>query len=331
MKKNIIFSICIFSILLGLIFYLPNYKKAHVDLKVDTKTIGVLTSSESGLSKVQGLIDGLKEYGYYKENINIIVKNTDGDKIKLEGFARELIDEKPDIILSTGPFETLTLKELDPDVPVAFIGVGCSVELGIIEDEAHPGGNITGVDSHYVQLTTKRLEYFKKIVPNLNQVVVFYDPDVTPVEEAEKIIRPSADRLGIDVKMMSVRTKNDIMEELREVKGDDLGVMLMCNFLRDNKVGSIIEHARDNKIPLMGLTDLHVKKGALAFYGGTDYSEGYQAARIVASILKGQSPKIIPIESPEKLEFHLNTKTLEELGIPCDESIITFVDKFIDK
>lgn len=331
MKKTIIFFICVFTII-GIIFYLPKNKEAHIDSDFNTKAkIGVLSSSESGLSKVQGLIEGLKEYGYYKENLEIEVKNADGDRSKLKILARELVEEGHDLIISTGPFETKALKDTNTEIPVIFLGVGCSVELGLIENEILPGGNITGVDSHYVQLSGKRLEYFKKVVPDLENVAVLYNPDVTPLMESEKVIKSAGDKLGVNVKMVSVYTKDDIIYELEYIEHDNTGVMLMCNFLTDNAVDSIIENCNKYDMPLMGLTDLHVERGALAFYGSTDFGEGYQGSRIVASVLKGQSPGIIPIESPEKLEFHLNLKNLDQLGIQYDESNITFVDKFVNK
>lgn len=331
MKRISIFFVCVLTVI-GIIFYLPKNREAHIDSDFNTKAkIGVLSSSESGLSKVQGLIEGLKEYGYYNENLEIEVKNADGDRSKLKGLAKELVDDKFDLIISTGPFETKALKDINTDIPVIFLGVGCSVELGLIEDEILPGGNITGVDSHYVQLSGKRLEYFKKVVPKLENVAVLYNPDVTPLMESEKVIESAAEKLDVDVKMVSVYTKDDIIYELEHIEHENTGVMLMCNFLTDNAVDSIIENCGKYSMPLMGLTDLHVERGALAFYGSTDYGEGYQGSRIVTSVLKGQSPSIIPIESPEKLEFHLNLKTLEELGIEYDESNITFVDKFVNK
>lgn len=330
MKKGriIIISIIISTIIVGV--YIPRSKKLYDNrIQSDKKKMGIIVSSVSGLTKINGMIDGLDQYGYSKDDLDIIIKNSHGDKKKIKVLSKELVEEQVDLIVVTGALETKAIKENTEDIPVIFIGVGCSVELGYVQDNISTGCNITGVDSHYVQLSGKRLEFLKRIVPDTKDVLILYNPVITPFGASSKVLHEAARKLQIELKIIPVENKDEIVYELTKHKDIIDGAMLMCNFLLESSIDSIAEVALKNKIPIMGLNDHQVESGILGFYGSTNYNEGIQSSRLVANVLKGQDPKIIPIEVPEKLEFHLNLNTVEALGIDIEKLDITFVDKFI--
>lgn len=312
------------------IIYMPKIQAPPIE-EVENKKIGIILTGSSGSAKINGMIKGLEQYGYSKNHLDITIKETKGEKDRIESSSRELVDEEMDIIIVTGPFEAKEIKKHTEDIPLVFIGVGCSVELGLVGDNISTGCNITGVDSHYVQLSGKRLEFLKKIVPDTREVLILYNPTITPIEESERLLQEGAKRLGIGLKILPVKDKDEIIFQLQRNKDHVQGAMLMCNFLLDSSVDSIVEAGLEYKIPIMGINDYQVNRGFLGFYGSTNYNEGIQAARIVANILKGQDPRIIPIEVPEKLEFHLNLNTAEILDIDIDKLHLTFVDKLIKK
>lgn len=293
--------------------------------------IGVLTATKDRLSKIKGLTEGLKEFGFSQENLKIIVKNAHGQVDKLEDLADELVASQVDVIITTAGFETQAAKRatIDQEIPVVFVGVGCTVELGLVNGNISTECNITGVDSHYVELSGKRLEYLKRLVPNTEQVLILYNPNTTPFGPSSKFLYEAADKLDITLDLVPVINQGEVLQALNEKSKNADGIMLMCSLLFESMTDSIVEIALEKKLPVMGVIDRQVKKGILAFYGSTSYSEGKQSARIVANILKGQDPRVIPIEAPDKLELHVNIDTAKKLGIDMDPVQMPFVDHFI--
>jgi putative ABC transport system substrate-binding protein len=293
--------------------------------------IGVLTFIEGRLDKVDGMREGLKRYGLYEDNVEIIVKNADENIDDLEKMAQELVDENVDVIVTLGIDETTAAKKAtaQSQIPVAFIGVACTVGLGFVEDRISPGCNITGVDSYYVQLSGKRIEFLKRLVPSVKKVLVLYNPLNMPIDASIEYLYDAADKYDVELDIVPATEADEVLNILNEKSKTTDGVMLMCSLLFNSIIEEIIDISIENKLPLIAVSNKHVEKGALAFYGGTNYNEGAQAARIVVNILKGQDPKIIPIESPEKLELYVNMDTARKLGIDIKASDMPYVDHFI--
>ena len=330
MKKYVIFlTIIVVSILL--FFNINKISTNAQEKERKVYKIGVLTFIESRLDKVDGMLEGLKRYGLYEEDVEIIVKNANEDIDVLNIMAKELVDENVDIIVPLGIDETTAAKlsSQNSQIPVAFIGVACSVGLGFVDDYISPGCNITGVDSYYVQLSGKRIEFLKRLVPSVKKVLVLYNPKNMPIDASIEYLYDAADKYSVELDIIPVTEESEIFSILDEKGKSTDGVMLMCSLLFNSVIEEIIDITIENKLPLIAVSNKHVQKGALAFYGGTNYNEGIQAARIVVNILKGQDPKIIPIESPEKLELYVNVDTAKKIGIDIKASEMPYVDHFI--
>lgn len=332
MKRKITIIMLIFTVIL-IVFSLQRYLGRYISNKSEgTYKIGVISTNDERLHKVYAMIEGLSDYGYDEEELQIIIKNAEGDVKRLDNLIKEVIDEDVDVIVTTGSSGTSVAKEYtkDTNIPVVFIGVGCTVELGYVEDKINTGCNITGIDSHYVQLSGKRLEFLKKLVPDTEKILILYNPLFTPLGPSSTFLYEAAEKLEIELDFFPVQNRDDIINTISDNHSDFDGMMLMCSLLFENTVEEIIDVSLKYKLPVMGVSDIQVEKGLLGFYGSTNYDEGKQASRIIANILEGQDPKIIPIESPEKLECHINVKTAKALNIEIDYSEMSFVDKFVE-
>ncbi len=293
--------------------------------------IGVLVVSDNRIKKIEGLEKGLKQYNFQDGEIQTIIKNAKEDVSLLEDLTKELIEEDVDIIVTTGIQESLAAKDAigDKNIPIVFIGVGCSVELGLIKDNIEPYYNITGIDSHYVRLSGKRIEYLKKLVPHTNKVLVLYNPSITPFGPSSKVLLEAADKLDVELIIEEINNGEEIIDKLEVNKDKVDGAILMCSLYKDTTLDNIVNFIVESKLPVLGVNELQVERGMLAFYGITTYNEGIQASRMVANILRGQNPTQIPIETPENLELHINVETAKLLGIKIDKDELIFVDKFI--
>lgn len=332
MRKKIITICLIMSFITVLTLFYSTYLQTNAEIREEkVYKIGILTTTEDRLVKTNGMREGLKQYGLSDSNVDFIVKNSFEDLNELEELAQELVDAKVDIIVTTGTSETTAAKKVthEENIPVVFIGVGCTVEMGLVEDSISTGCNITGVDSHYVQLSGKRIEFLKRLVPSTEKVLVLYNPSTTPFGPSSVFLYEAAEKFNVELDIIPVNNYDEIIEALNEKSDDADGVMLMCSLLFESNIDSITEITLEKQVPVIGVIDKHVKDGVLAFYGSTSYKEGIQASRIVANILKGQDPRIIPIESPEELELHINVDTAEKLGIDIETLKMPFVDRFV--
>ena len=330
MKKYVIFlTMVIISVFL--FFNLNNISTSAHEKETKIYKIGVLTFIESRLDKVDGMKEGLKKYGLYEDDFEIIIKNANENLDNLDKMAQELVDEKVDVIVTLGIDETAAAKKITANtkIPVTFVGVACTVGLGFVEDRISSGCNMTGVDSYYVQLSGKRIEFLKRLVPSVNKVLVLYNPKNMPIDASIEYLYDAADKYNVELEIIPVAEESEIFSILNEKGKSTDAVMLMCSLLFNSLIEEIIDITIENKLPLIAVSNKHVEKGALAFYGGTNYNEGIQAARIVVNILKGQDPEIIPIESPEKLELYVNVDTARKIGIDIKASEMPYVDHFI--
>lgn len=328
-NKNKIYILLLVATL-GMLYFVK-INTISTSAKKQTYKIGILMASDNRIRKIEGLEKGLKQYNFKDGEIEIVIRNAKEDKSLLENLTKELIAENVDIIVTTGIQETTAAKAAlgNRDIPIVFIGVGCSVELGLVKDNISPSSNVTGIDSHYVQLSGKRMEYLKKLVPDLKKVLVLYNPSITPFGPSSKFLIDAAESLQVDLIIKETNSGEEILTALEENKNKVDGAILMCSLYRNSTIDSIVDFIIENKLPVLGVDEIQVERGMLAFYGITTYDEGIQASRMVANILRGQSANKIPIETPENLELHINTETAGLLGIEINKSELLFVDKFI--
>lgn len=330
MKKKIIL-LPLFILAVLVLYHTINLTTNAQDQESKAYKIGVLTLIESRLDKVEGMREGLKRYGLFDDEVEIIIKNANENIDDLEKMAQELVEENVDVMVTLGIDETAAAKKVtkDSQTPVTFIGVACTVGLGFVEDRISTGCNITGVDSYYVQLSGKRIEFLKRLDPSVKKVLVLYNPLNMPIDASIDFLYDAADKYDVELDIVPVTEESEVLNILNEKSNKTDGVMLMCSLLFNSVIEEIIDITIENKLPLIAVSNKHVQKGALAFYGGTNYNEGIQAARIVGNILKGQDPNIIPIESPEKLELYVNVDTARKIGIDIRPSDMPYVDHFI--
>ena len=332
MRKLLIITLFIFIGTTALYLLLFNSQLIARDKQPSLYKIGILAASDSRLVKVDGLIDGLKQYGFTEDDYELYIKNAFNDTDKMASLAQELVDLDVDIIITTGTYETSNAKQItsDTDIPVVFVGVGCALEMGFIDDNIVTGCNITGVDSQYVQLSGKRLEYLQRLAPNTKTVLVLYNPLSTPFGPSSQYLYEAADKLNIQLEIAPVTEKSEMLSVLNDKQDDIDAIMLLCSLLFDEATETIVDFSLSNKIPVMGTNDQQVKQGILATYGITRYQEGIQASRIVANILNGQNPELIPIESPVILEFHVNKESAEILNLDINLAKIPDVSKYVN-
>jgi putative ABC transport system substrate-binding protein len=292
--------------------------------------IGALTSLWGPTPYTVGLRDGLVELGY-RENEQFVlgVRFTQGDIAVLPAAARELVQYEVDLIFATDVYAAQAAQLATTRIPIVFSVLGDPVGLGLVQSFARPGGNITGVTDLRLELGPKRLEVFRDIVPSLKRILFPYEANHAYSLLAANVYREAARRLGIELVEKMVRTEEEAQATLAQVRKGEVDGILQPPVAPLNISGFILEASVQQAIPAMFEGAFWVERGALASYGPDYHETGQQAARLVDKILKGANPAEIPVEVNTRIEFAINLKVAQALGLTIAPEVLYRADRIV--
>jgi putative ABC transport system substrate-binding protein len=292
--------------------------------------IGVLNNAFApGIPPVMGLKAELKAEGFEEgPDVRFEVRPTGSDVKKAATLAAALAKEHPDVIVAIGENEARAAKAAAPQTPVVFTQVADPVAIGLVASVARPGGYVTGVAHLFTELVPKRLELAKELMPNLRRVLVVYDAQDAASAAGARKAQETAPTLKLNVVVRPVRTQEEAVTELKTASARD--VLLAPPSLSLNLMELILNLNLYAVAPAIFPASFWVQAGGVASYGVDHYTEGVQAARLVAKILRGARPADLPVESVSKLELALNRKTLHAFGVKIPPALAVRVDRIFE-
>jgi putative ABC transport system substrate-binding protein len=294
--------------------------------------IGILTSAYIAWhNQTRGFREGLAELGYIDgRNVVFHIRTSQGDSARLPTLADELVRTQPDLLYCVATPEARACQKATRTVPIVFTQTGDPVKLGLVKSLARPGGNITGIGSLRGMLAAKRLELFKELVPTLRRVLVTYDPREDEEAEAVRVAKEVAVSLGLTILDRPI-TKPQELEAGLDILTDNGrdGILIVQANPNLNIPGRSLEVATSYRIPTMYASAFWAEHGALASYGANEVQQGRQAARLAHNILLGRSPAEIPVELPTEIEFVINLKTAERIGLKVHPGVLLRADRVI--
>ena len=171
--------------------------------------IGVVTAGGAWYEVIDGLRVGLKQLGLVEgKQFTLAIRDTKGDTKAAEEAAKNLEQDRANLIYTTQTSVTLATKRATAGIPIVFRAGADPVDLGLVESFARPGGRLTSVFYRDTDLTAKRLEILKEIVPKLHRVVTFYNPRNPVAGESDKLVRETAGQMGIQLVERHVPSKS---------------------------------------------------------------------------------------------------------------------------
>ena len=171
--------------------------------------IGVVTAGGAWYEVIDGLRVGLKQLGLVEgKQFTLAIRDTKGDTKAAEEAAKNLEQDRANLIYTTQTSVTLATKRATAGIPIVFCAGADPVDLGLVESFARPGGRLTGVFYRDTDLTAKRLEILKEIVPKLHRVVTFYNPRNPVAGESAKLVRETAGQMGIQLVERNVPSRS---------------------------------------------------------------------------------------------------------------------------
>ena len=275
----------------------------------------------------RALVRGLRERGYvYGEHFVTEPRGSEDRPERFPDLAAELVRLQVDVIVAAGP-ALLALKQATSKIPVVMGGDGDPVGRGYVQSLAHPGGNFTGLSLQSVELTGKRLELLKEIVPSTAPVAVLWDRS-TPLywQAAEAAARER----GWKLLSLEIRDAGEIEAVFKSALDAGAGGLLVyAAGILFTQARRIAELAAVSRLPALYELRPYVEAGGLISYGADIIDIWRHAAVFVDKILKGAKPADIPVEQPTKFELVINSKTARALGLTIPQSLLLRADEVI--
>jgi putative ABC transport system substrate-binding protein len=293
--------------------------------------IGILETipAAQNAAKFDALRKGLRDHGYVEgRNLILEYRSADGRAERFPALASELVRLKVDLIVTRGTPAAKAAKSATGTIPVVMAAMGDP--LVVVATLAHPGGNITGVTTFSTELTGKRIEILKELVPSLSRVALLHNMGnpVAPPEWEET--KTAARHLGLQAELLDVRSQGDLGRAFELAVRQHVDALLIgIDGLTQMHQQSIVDLAARNKLPAVYPDREFVEAGGLMAYA-VNYPDLYfRAAGLIDKIFKGAKPAELPVEQPTKFEVVINLKTAKVLGITIPQSLLLRADEVI--
>ena len=295
--------------------------------------IGWLTvSSLSDVpARIEAFRQGLREIGYIEgKNIVIEWRGGEGKPDRMPAIAGELVRLKVDVIVTGGPGATRPAKEATSIIPIVMAQDEDPVGNGFVASLARPGGNITGLSTLSPELSGKRLELLKEIMPKLSRVAILGTSTNAGNAQSLKETEFAAAAMGVKLQFLEVQNAKDVETGFRTVsKGRADAVLLLPNPFHFSQRTQIAEYAIKSRLPVIHGRPEYVEAGGLMSYGMTFTDLDRRAAVYVDKILKGAKPADLPVEQPTKFEFIINLKAAKQIGLTIPPNVLARADRVI--
>ena len=272
----------------------------------------------------------LRELGYVEgKNVIYEFRARGNEPEPYSDFAAELVRLKVDVIVAGGAGAVRDAKNASATTPIVMGTVNDPIALGYVASLAHPGGNITGISNLSPELSGKRLELVKEVVPKATRIAVLaYRAEAmrTSIKETED----AATFLKIKLQLLEISAPDQLESLFDAAKKDraDALVQIQANFLTPYQ-RRIIDFAAKHRLPAMFNHQVDVEAGGLMSFGLDRADMNRQIAVMVDKILKGRKPADIPVEHPKKFEFAINLQTAKQIDLTIPQSVLYRADRVI--
>jgi putative ABC transport system substrate-binding protein len=274
----------------------------------------------------------LSEFGYVEgQNIAIEYRTAEGKPDRLAAAAAELVRVPVDIIATYGTPASRAAKAATAKTPIVAISVGDPIRAGLVASLARPGGNVTGNTILGPDLSPKRLQLLKEVVPAVTRVALLWNPDNASNAALFEELKGAAPTLSLQLISVQARTVADFDTALTAMMGGQPHALLMTNDpFHQLHIRRIIDFMTQNRLPGMFMTRENVAAGGFMSYG-TSFPELFRRGAVYAhKILQGTKPSDLPVEQPTRFELVINLKTAKALGLEIPESFLLRADEVIE-
>ena len=322
------------ALMAGAVSSLCAISVAHAQRPGRVPRIGVLWhagNAEEESPYFESLLEGLKSAGYVDGRTIAIEHRFPDEKPELfASMAAELVSLRPDVLVGVGS-AAVYVKRATATIPMVFMYVPDPVGAGLVETVARPGGNATGLTNFSVELSAKRLQYLKDIVPSLSRVALLINPSANISGLYVKQANEAAPRLGLTIQVYETRALGQL-DRVFDAMAKSGAQALVVNaeslfYQAKERIGKL---AIVGRLPTCTWVRELTEAGGLLSYGADQRGIARKVAVYVDRILKGERPAVMPVEQPARFELVLNLRTARALGLTIPPTILLQADQVIE-
>jgi putative ABC transport system substrate-binding protein len=295
--------------------------------------IGFLSASSPSAQNplLEAFRQGLRDLGYVVgQNVALEIRAAEGKYDRLPDLAAELVRLKVDVIFTASAPAIKAAKQATGTIPIVFETLSDPVADGFVANLARPGGNLTGLAGLAPELSGKRLELLKEVVPGVARVAVLLNPDNPSARRLLKATEISAHALGMQLQVLEVRHPDELDKAFSAMIKARAGALTVIPdptlFAGRKKVADL---AAKTRLPAIYGTSGVAEIGGLMVYAPSLPDLWRRAATYVDKILKGTKPADLPVEQPTKFEFVINLKAAKQIGLTIPPNVLVRADKVI--
>jgi putative ABC transport system substrate-binding protein len=276
-------------------------------------------------------VEGMRDLGYVEgRNIAYVRKVVQGGPETIPSLIAELVELKPDVIVTVSPGLPLAVQRATTSIPIVFLAAGDPVSYGTVGSLSHPGGNITGLSFLDDDLSAKRLDLLRELVPDLKDVAVFWRGEKsknTALAATERV----GQTLGLQLHEWTLPSVESFEPAFQEAATAKVGAVdvLAYPFFNANRerLGQL---AAKYRLPAIYESADYVRSGCLMGYGPVFADMARRGAYFVDKILKGAKPSDLPVEVTTKFELSINLKAADALGLNVPQTLLARAEVVIE-
>jgi ABC-type uncharacterized transport system substrate-binding protein len=290
--------------------------------------IGVLLAGTpaSFSPRAKALRDGLHDLGYVEGATIAIEWKWGQDRAeRLPELAAELA------IVTAGTPAAKALKNATRTIPIIMALIGDPVAAGLVETLARPGGNATGFSIVAPELSGKRLQLLKEIVPGISAVAVISNV-ANPQSQIElREMQVAAQTLDLRLQPIQISAESSLENAFEKLSKESIqALIVLTDAILYSQRSRIVALAAEKRLPAMYFFREFVQEGGLMSYAPSDSDLFRRAATYVDKVLKGTKPADLPVEQPIKFELIINLKTANALGLAVPPTLLARADEVIE-
>jgi putative ABC transport system substrate-binding protein len=294
--------------------------------------IGFLSAASRDPAYVAALQQGLAEGGY-DEGRNVMIEErwAQGQFDRLPAMAADLVQRRVAVIVTSGNTSGLAAKAATATIPIVFLAAEDPVKFGLVASLSRPGGNATGLNVLTSELTTKRLELLRELLPAGAVIAILLNPRSPESEFQLRDLKTTASAVGQQIRVLNASSAGDIDDAFATlVDARDAGLIVTNDALFDGSRDQLVALAARHAVPAIYDRRAYAVAGGLISYG-THYPAGYRQLGIYTTkILNGAKPADLPVEQSMKFELVINLKTARTLGLDVPPRLLAAADEVIE-
>jgi putative tryptophan/tyrosine transport system substrate-binding protein len=299
----------------------PLAARAQQSHRVPRIGVLLLGTPTSFAARTQAFVEGLRDLGY-----------VEGRTVAIEWkWGQDRVERLVDVILTGGTPAAKTLKNVTRTIPIVMAIVGDPVASGLVESLARPGGNATGFSIVATDLSGRRLQLLKEIVPGLSSVAVMSNGENPQSQSELRETQIAARRLDLRLHSVPISADTSIENAFEKIKKEPVqALIVVTDAILYSQRSQILDLVAGNRLPAMYPYREFPEAGGLISYAPSDRDLFRRAASYVDRILKGANPGDLPVEQPTKFELVINLMTAKVLGLDVPAKLLALADEVIE-